>query len=67
RRQYLAEVSRRCGRRFVAADTSFAQVREARLDRLGDLVADHIDQDLIRALLDTGGRGGPTLRVALDR
>jgi len=67
RRQYLAEVSRRCGRRFVAADTSFAHLREARLDRLGNLVADHIDHDLISALLDTGGRGGPTLRVALDR
>jgi adenosylcobyric acid synthase len=68
RRQYLTEVGRRCGRRFaVAADTSFAAIREARLDRLGDLVAEHIDQELIRALLDTGGRRGPTLKVMLDR
>jgi adenosylcobyric acid synthase len=68
RRQYLTEVSRRCGRRFaVVADTSFAKIREARLDRLGDLVADHIDQDLVRGLLENGGRPGPTISLVLGR
>ncbi|MGN6791696.1 MAG: cobyric acid synthase [Streptosporangiaceae bacterium] len=68
RRQYLAEVSRQCGRRFIVSpDTSFATIREARLDRLGDLVADHLDQDLVRGLLENGGRPGPTMSLVLDR
>ncbi|MDR2988466.1 MAG: cobyric acid synthase [Nocardiopsaceae bacterium] len=66
RREYLSEVSRRCGRRFAAApDISFAKIREERLDRLGDLVADHIDEDLVRDLLETGGRPGRTMRFVL--
>ncbi len=68
RRAYLREVSDRCGRRFaVAPDTSFAAIREARLDLLGDLVADHIDQRLVRDLLETGGRARPALTIALGR
>jgi adenosylcobyric acid synthase len=68
RRGYLGEVSRRCGRRFaVAPDTSFAVIREARLDRLGDLVADNIDQDQMRRLIDTGGAPVSTLTLALTR
>jgi adenosylcobyric acid synthase len=59
RRGYLREVSSRCGRRFaVAPDTNFAGIREARLDRLGDLIAGNIDQDLMRRLIDAGGAPG---------
>jgi adenosylcobyric acid synthase len=55
RRAFLTEVARIAGRRFVAApDTDFAAVREARLDRLGDLVAEHADTSALRRLIDTG-------------
>jgi len=47
------------GRRFVPADdVSFADVRERRLDALGDLVADHLDTDALRQLLDHGAPAG---------
>jgi adenosylcobyric acid synthase len=66
RRRYLAEVARSGGRDFVVAPaTSFAAVREAQLDRLGDLVAGHIDQAGVRRLLDGGHRPAPPLRLVL--
>ncbi|HEX2072453.1 MAG TPA: cobyric acid synthase [Geodermatophilus sp.] len=55
RRAFLAEVARAAGRRFVPApDTDFAAVREARLDALGDLVAEHADTDALWRLLESG-------------
>jgi adenosylcobyric acid synthase len=55
RRVFLEEVARMAGRRFVAAPgTSFAAVREARLDRLGDLVAEHADTDALWRLIESG-------------
>jgi adenosylcobyric acid synthase len=55
RRAFLTEVARIAGRRFVAApDTSFAAVREARLDALGDLVEEHADTDALWRLIEDG-------------
>jgi adenosylcobyric acid synthase len=55
RRAFLAEVARTTGRRFVPApDISFAAVREERLDRLGDLVAEHADTDALWRLIESG-------------
>jgi adenosylcobyric acid synthase len=66
RRRYLGDVARRAGRRFVVApDTSFAASREARLDRLGDLVAEHLDTDAIGRLLDGRPRRLPVLDLTL--
>jgi adenosylcobyric acid synthase len=66
RRTYLAEVARTCGRSFVVAPaTSFAALREEQLDRLGDLVAQHIDQAAVKRLLDGGHRPTPPLRLVL--
>ncbi|MGH8961379.1 MAG: cobyric acid synthase [Jatrophihabitantaceae bacterium] len=66
RRSYLVEVARQSGRAFtVAPDTSFAAVREARLDRLADLVAEHADTAALRALIDGGPPPRPTLRLSL--
>ena len=65
RRDYLRSVAAACGRRFVAApDTSFAAVREAKLDRLADLVAERLDRATVDVLL--GGRleSAPALRLA---
>jgi adenosylcobyric acid synthase len=59
RRAFLAEVARISGRRFVAApDTDFAAVREARLDRLGDLIAEHADTGALWRLIESGPPGG---------
>jgi adenosylcobyric acid synthase len=69
RRAYIAEVARAAGRRFTgAADVSFAAAREAKLDRLADLIAGHLDTGAVRAML--GGAGAPMLpelRLTLGR
>lgn len=54
RRALLAWVAERRGRRFVPGTRPFAQVREARLDALGDLVADHLDTAALAALIECG-------------
>ena len=54
RRTLLAEVAAGCGRQWVPGERSFADVRQARLDLLGDLVADHLDTDALLRLLERG-------------
>ncbi|HTZ08363.1 MAG TPA: cobyric acid synthase, partial [Acidimicrobiales bacterium] len=62
RRGYLAEVAAASGRAFVAAPgTDFAAWRRARIDRLADLVADHLDTGALLEVLE--GRSGPVPRV----
>jgi adenosylcobyric acid synthase len=59
RRAFLAEVARVAGRRFVPApDTDFAEVRERRLDALGDLVAEHADTEALWRLVEEGVADG---------
>jgi adenosylcobyric acid synthase len=55
RRAFLAEVAALAGRDFTAApDTDFAAVRQARLDKLGDLVAGHLDTAAVSRLIREG-------------
>ncbi|MGW4033520.1 cobyric acid synthase [Streptomyces sp. NPDC004838] len=55
RRQFLRQVASAAGRRFVPApDTSFAALREEQLDRLGDLVEEHVDTDALMRLIERG-------------
>ncbi len=55
RRAFLTEAAALAGRDFrVAPDTDFARLRQARLDALGDLVADHLDTGALRRLLEEG-------------
>ena len=55
RRSYLRRVADGSGRRFVVSpDTSFAALRERRLDALGDLVGEHLDGDAVWQLLQSG-------------
>ena len=55
RRAFLAEVAALAGRDFAPAPgTDFAAVRQARLDVLGDLVAEHLDVAALSRLI-TGG------------
>ncbi|WP_088290761.1 cobyric acid synthase [Kineosporia sp. A_224] len=59
RRAFLADVADRAGREFVPAPgTSLAAVRAARLDVLGDLVADHLDTAALERLVDGGAPAG---------
>ncbi|MGW2376071.1 cobyric acid synthase [Kitasatospora sp. NPDC001683] len=62
RRELLCEVAELAGRAFVPApDTSFAAAREARLDRLGDLIEEHADTDALWKLIEGGVPAAGTL------
>ena len=62
----LADAAARTGRAFAPSGVVFADVRAARLDALGDLVADHLDLAAIHSLLAGGAPPGqPTVRSAL--
>jgi adenosylcobyric acid synthase len=54
RRALLSWVAGRRGLTFVPGDTPFAAVREARLDTLGDLVAENLDTERLSALIEGG-------------
>jgi len=60
RRAFLAEIAAMAGRTgFVAApDTSFSVLREARLDSLADMVADHLDHGALEQLIAAGAPAG---------
>jgi adenosylcobyric acid synthase len=67
RRAFLAEVAALSGRDFTPAPgTDFAALRQARLDTLGDLVAEHLDTVALTQLI-TGGppRGQPSVLASL--
>ncbi len=59
RRAFLTEVAGQAGRPFVPAPgTDFARLREARLDALGDLVANHLDTAALNRLISSGPPAG---------
>jgi adenosylcobyric acid synthase len=58
RRALLAEVAAAAGRDWTPGTGSFAQVRQDRLDALGDLVADHLDTAAVLRLLERGAPPG---------
>ena len=62
RRAFLRLVADVAGRRFVVADgpdaVDVAVVRAARLDALGDLVADHLDPVALESLITSGPPAG---------
>jgi adenosylcobyric acid synthase len=68
RRAFLAEVAALAGRDFTPApDTDFAAVRQARLDLLGDLVADHLEVTALSRLIEHGPPPGmPSVVASLD-
>jgi len=68
RRAFLTQVTAAAGLEFTPApDTDFAAIREARLDALGDLVADNLDTSALETLI-TGGppREMPSVLVSLQ-
>ncbi len=54
RATFLTEVGRRRGKAFVPAATSFAAAREAQIDRLADLIEDHVDLARLLPLIEAG-------------
>jgi adenosylcobyric acid synthase len=59
RRAFLAEAAVAAGRDFVPApDTDVAALRAARLDALGDLVADHLDTAALDRQISEGSTPG---------
>jgi adenosylcobyric acid synthase len=59
RRAFLAAIAAAAHRDFTPApDVSFAALREARLDALGDLVARYIDTDALSRLIEEGAPAG---------
>jgi adenosylcobyric acid synthase len=60
RRAFLTEVAALAGRDgfVVAPDTSFSALREARLDSLADMVADHLDVAAVEKLIAGGVPAG---------
>jgi adenosylcobyric acid synthase len=59
RRAFLAEIAALAGRDFAPQPgTSFAAIRQARLDTLADLVADHLDQEAVDRLIEHGPPSG---------
>jgi adenosylcobyric acid synthase len=65
RRAFLIQVARAAGRDFrPAPDTCFAAIRQARLDVLGDLVAEHLDTAALTQLIDHGPAAGMPSVVA---
>jgi adenosylcobyric acid synthase len=54
RRALVGRVAAARGRRWVPGSGSFAAAREARLDVLGDLIADHVDTERLTALIEAG-------------
>jgi adenosylcobyric acid synthase len=64
RRAFLAEVAAAAGVPFTPGAVAFGEVRERRLDALGDLVADHLDTAGLDGLIAGGVPVGlPPLRV----
>ncbi len=59
RRAYLAEVAANAGRAWLPGRLLFEDVRQARLDLLGDLVAEHLDTAAVWRLIEHG----PTRRL----
>jgi len=58
RRTLLAEVAAATGRSWTPGTRAFEDVRQARLDALGDLVADHLDTGAVLRLLEEGVPAG---------
>ena len=69
RRWFLTEVAQLAGRDFnVAPDNVFGAARERMLDRLGDLVENHLDTEALWRLILGGTPTLPTIRSgAYDR
>ena len=58
RREFLARVAAAAGRSWQPGQVRFGDIREARLDLLGNLIEQHVDQAAVWRLLDGGVPAG---------
>ena len=58
RRAFLRWVAQRRGLDWVPGEETFAAAREARLEKLGDLVSENVDRDALLRLIDDGPPSG---------
>jgi adenosylcobyric acid synthase len=58
RRALLLWVARVRGLDWSPGEASFAAAREAQLEKLGDLIADHVDREALLRLIDEGAHPG---------
>lgn len=58
RRAFLRDLATRTDRDFVAADVSFAAIRERRYDALADLIDEHLDTRAVVELINAGAPAG---------
>jgi adenosylcobyric acid synthase len=58
RRSFLRWVAEERGLNWRPGETSFAAAREARLERLGDLISENVDQEALLRLIDDGPPSG---------
>jgi adenosylcobyric acid synthase len=58
RRGFLRRVAQRCGLDWTPGEETFAAAREARLERLGDLVSENVDRDALLRLIEDGPPSG---------
>jgi adenosylcobyric acid synthase len=54
RRAFLCRVAGECGLDWMPGREPFAARREAQLDTLGDLIAEHVDRDALLRLIEDG-------------
>jgi adenosylcobyric acid synthase len=63
RRALLLWVARERGLDWSPGEASFAAARETQLEKLGDLIADHVDREALLRLIDEGAHPGfPVVR-----
>ncbi len=55
RRAFLLQVAERSSKNFVPGEASFLAMRQARLDRLADLLEMHLDLDVVAELVASAG------------
>jgi adenosylcobyric acid synthase len=68
RRAFLRLIAVEAGRDWLPGDVAFADVRETRLEALGDLVEEHLDTDALWQLIENGVPADlPELRLTLKQ
>jgi adenosylcobyric acid synthase len=67
RRRFLRRVADQRGLDWAPGEESFAEARENRLDRLGDLVSENVDREALLRLIDEGQPSGlPFVRLQVS-
>jgi len=58
RREFLSRVAERRGLEWMPGEVAFAAAREARLEKLGDLISENVDREALLRLIEGGAPAG---------